>query len=259
MGDVRSLHRALSIVEEIARSGQDLGVTELSRRLGLNKSTVHRLLATLQSRGYVEQNGEGGRYGLGLKILELGSAASKRIGLREVARPLLERLSGELGEAVNLVVLRGAEAVYIDKVDTDTLIRMHFELGKRSPLHCTAAGKVLLAFSPQPIEDVLGRGELPRFTRNTITRPDELRAHLAEVRERGYAIDDEEQEAGVRCVAAPVWDRDGRLAAAVSVSGPTLRLQPDRVPAIAAALLATTAAISRRLGHREEPTGSAHA
>lgn len=258
MGNVQSIDRALSIVEEIARAGQDLGVTELARRLSLNKSTVHRLLSTLESRGYVEQNHETGRYGLGLKILELGSSAANRLALRDIARPVLEQLSRDLGEAVNLVVLSGGEAVYIDKVETETMIRMHFQLGKRSPLHCTAAGKVLLAHQGQPVERVLREAELKRYTPNTITRVDRLAQHLAEVRQRGYAVDDEEQELGVRCVAAPVWDQEGRVAAAVSVSGPILRVTSERVPQIVAALTDATARISRRLGYRQELARSAH-
>lgn len=252
MGNVQSLERALSIVEELARAGNDVGVTELSRRLSLNKSTVHRLLSTLETRGYVEQNIDTGRYGLGLKVLELGSKAADRLTLRDVARPVLEQLSRELGEAVNLVVLRAGEAVYIDKVETETMIRMHFDLGKRAPLHCTAAGKVLLAYQGQALGRLLGRINLQRFTPHTITSVDELTDELGQVRQRGYALDDEEQELGVRCVAAPVWDQEGRVAAAVSVSGPILRITDERVPDIADALLEATGRISRRLGYRAE-------
>jgi len=257
-GMVQSIHRGLAILEEIAFSGNQYGVTELARKLGLNKTTVYRLLSTMEAKGYIEQNPETGRYGLGLRVLELGSAALNKMTLRSVALPFLEELMSRTNEAVNLVVLNNGEALYIEKVESQSTIRMHFQVGKRSPAHCTAVGKVLMASNPKDMERILNDKPLIRFTPNTITSQELLRDHLRQVAEQGYAIDDEEQEPGVRCIAAPVRDHTGRVVAAISVSGPVMRISRQRFDDLIPEIMATAEKISARLGYLRSPGAAAY-
>lgn len=246
-----SLRRALSIVMFLAEDrGHPRGatLTDLAEGLGLSKSTILRLLAPLREVRLVDQDAENGRYQLGPQNAFLGQVYLERLDFREAAAPHLHELVDGIGETVHLVVFDPPEIVYIDKVESPQPVRMHSRIGSRQPAYCTAVGKAFLAYaSPAVVDQVIARGMPPR-TPATITTAGWLRAELAAVRERGYAIDDVENEREIRCVAAPVFDHSGAVATAISVSGPASRVTRDRVAEIGETLLASTRALSERLG-----------
>ncbi|MCL4426285.1 MAG: IclR family transcriptional regulator [Firmicutes bacterium] len=252
-GTVQSIDRALDILEVLAREGQPMRLTDLSLRLGQHKSTVHRLLATLERRQYVEQQRDTGRYALGLRVFELGARVFNKMELRLEVNPFLKELVERTSEAAHLVIRDAWEAVYIDKIESPHSIRMFSEIGKRTPLYCTSMGKVLLAgLSDDELERYLFGVKLVRYTPNTITDTAELRRHLHQVRLNGYAIDDAEHEENVRCLGAPIRNYMGRVVGAISLAGPNMRITRERTAELAKILKEVTARISARLGFEEE-------
>jgi DNA-binding IclR family transcriptional regulator len=250
MSKVRSVSRAVRILEVFGQ-GSALTVTEVARSLRLPKSSVYELLVTLAAEGLVEKDGSNGRYRLGLRLLELAHAVGHNLELSRVARPLLEKLAARLDETVQLTVLDRDQILYIDGCESTRQLRTFFDPGDRAPLHCTALGKAILAFLPPPeIERITRAKGLRRFTANTLTRAEALRSELARTRERGYSIDDMEHEEGVRCIGAPLRDREGAVRASISVSGPSTRLPPERDAEIARLVVQAAEEISRRLGYR---------
>ncbi len=216
-------------------------------------STVHRLLATLVDRGYVRQDPETSRYHLGSRVFALASAADVHLDVRLVARPFLERLMRAAAETANLVIATQDEVVYIDQVESAQLVKMFTQPGMRAPLYCTGCGKVILAYRPlEAIEPVLG-GPLPRHTAHTISARPALEAELERIRKDGFAVDNEEMEDGVRCIAVPVFDRRGEIAAALSVSGPTTRMTVQRVTSLAPTAKGIALELSQALGYQAEP------
>ena len=252
-----SLRRALSIVMFLAEDrGHPRGatLTDLAAGLSLSKSTILRLLAPLREVRLVDQDTESGRYRLGPQNAFLGQVYLEQLDFRETAAPHLHELAEGIGETVHLVVFDPPEIVYIDKVESPQPVRMHSRIGSRQPAYCTAVGKAFLAHaSPTVVDQVIARG-MPRRTPATITTAERLRAELAAVRKRGYAIDDVENEEEIRCVAAPVFDHSGAVATAISVSGPASRVTRDRVAEIGESLLASTKALSERLGGTLPPS-----
>lgn len=247
---VLSVLKALDLLEAFTQDTPALGVTELSRRLGFPKSTVHNMLATLKSRGYVEEEPGTNRYHLGVKILELSQAVRANVEIRDRAAPLLRELARMSGEAVYLTVLHDDHSVYIYSIEAPARLLAMSAIGKRVPLHCTAVGKAKLAFLPeQEIDRIVARVGLPRFTAHTLTDPERLMADLIRVRQRGYAIDDEEHEVGIRCIGAPIRDDMGAVIASCSVSGPSGRMTDERIAELAPEVMRTADAISRRLGY----------
>jgi DNA-binding IclR family transcriptional regulator len=238
---IQSLDRAIDVLEAFRSGEPERGVAELARELGLPRATVHRLLAALASRGFLAQDERTGKYRLGLKLFELGSLVADSLDVRRVAHPHLVELMKETGETTHLVVLEGANIVFVDKVETDNPFRMVSVIGGRLPARFSGSGKALLAELPK--DDVARRLEhLP---------PDalaDLHARLVEIRERGWAMDDEETQPGLRCVGAVVRDHTGGAIAGLSVSGPLVRMGDDRVPALVRLLRAKADAISRGLG-----------
>ncbi|PRR73584.1 IclR family transcriptional regulator [Neomoorella humiferrea] len=250
-GYVLSLEKALKILEELATVGGGIGLSELSRKLGLNKSTVYRMLTTFKAYGYVDQEPVTGKYTLGFKILELSSSLLERLDVRAVAHPYLKELAESSREVAHMVIRDGGEAVYIDKVEGNRTIRMYSQIGRRVALHSTAVGKAILAFLPPgELEKIIAGKGLPRFTSRTITTMAALQAELAEVRERGYAVDDGENEEGIRCVGTPIFDYHGQVVAAISISGPVLNVTPERVPVLGRLVRRAGEEISRRLGYK---------
>lgn len=231
-GGVQSVERALDILEFVSRSEGELGVSEIGAATGLSAGTVHRLLATLGSRGYVHRNKETRRYALGLKSLTMATATRERVGT--VSLPFLEELMKVSQETANLAILEGSSAMYIEQVSPPTrMLRLFTEPGNRIPLHSCGAGKVLLAYQPPGlVELLLGRMDLSKYTASTITDPGQLRSELREIRRQGYAVDYVEQEDGVRCLAAPVFGPDGEIFASISLSGPSSRLESPRTEAL---------------------------
>ncbi|HHT70689.1 MAG TPA: IclR family transcriptional regulator, partial [Firmicutes bacterium] len=223
---LQSVDRALSILQLLAEESSDgLALTEISRRLGLNQSTCHHLLSTLRVRRFVSQDEESRRYRLGIKAVEVGQAAMQQVDLVRVALPQMEELMASVQENVNLVVLDNDSVVYVAQVPCDRTVRMFTRIGERAPLHCTGVGKVLLAGLPkEERSDLIDRLELPRFTAATICDGDLLKQELEQVATRGYAMDREEREEDVTCIAAPLRDYSGEVVAGVSISAPSSRL-----------------------------------
>ena len=227
---IQAVDHALDLLEQFHDEVDELGVTELSKRLKLHKNNVFRLLATLESRGYIEQNRVTENYRLGLKTLELGQTFIKQMGLLRQSRPILEALVRECNETTYVSILKEFHIVYLDAVETDLTVRVVPRVGSRLPAYCTAAGKIQLAYmTEEELDNFLPTKELKRYTPNTIAGRDELKVDLKKVAELGYAIDNEELDIGVRCVAAPIRDYTRRIIGAVSISGPSMRFTEERM------------------------------
>jgi DNA-binding IclR family transcriptional regulator len=245
---VRSVDRAASLLLALGDSQGEAGVTELARRLGLHKSTASRLLATLQRRGLVEQDGETGKYRLGLVVIRLAERAERTLDLRSLALPELERLARLTHETAGLGVLEADQVIFVAQADGPSLIAVGDWTGRASTLHANASGKVLLAsLAEREVLRIVRRG-LTRYTDRTITDLEPLLEDLARARRRGYATAISELESGLTAVAAPVFDARGQVLAAVEVWGPAFRLAPRRLPELAAQARETAAAITVRLG-----------
>jgi IclR family acetate operon transcriptional repressor len=246
---VQSIERAIAILKAFSTEKEEMGVTELSRKLNLHKSTVSRLLTSLQREGLVEENLVTRKYRLGMALVTLGGLVLQRLDVGQTARPLMATLSDMTQETVILAIKDEVEAVNVAQVPSPQMVK-HIEwVGRRTPLHCTAVGKVLLAYSPAAgQEDFIARG-LPRYTPNTITAPDLLCQELERVREQGFATGREEFEVGLNEIAAPIYDHTSDVVAAVSVSGPAFRLSPERFPSLTEHVLHTARTLSGQLGH----------
>lgn len=243
---VQSVERAFQLFELLVQH-RSLKLGALADAVGVHKSTAFRLLQTLMKLGYVEKEPGGGAYQLGLKAIETGARALRSWPVHEAARPVMDGLAATLGETVNLALVDGIEMVYVVTVDTENALRMQLNVGRRAPVHCTAVGKAVLAFRPDVFARLAGR-PLARLTEKTLVDLGALDAHLAEVRRLGYAVDDEEQEVGARCVAAPVRDAGGRVIGALGISAPAARLKPERIREVGPDLVRAAAVISTRLG-----------
>ena len=247
------LDRALAILEILSQEGPDLSLAEISEKLQLHKSTAHRLIMVLERYKLIEKNSMSGRYRLGLKLFELGTRAVSQLDLRERARPLLERVVLETGETVHLCIRDDAEVVYLDKVEPTRSVRMATSVGRRNPAYATAVGKAIMAYlSDAEVEAMVHKQGLKPLTANTIVTLYELKAELAKIRKRGYAIDDEEIEEGVRCVGCVVRGHSGEPVAAISVSGPAFRVTKEKVELIAKPVVAAARALSASLGFTDE-------
>lgn len=246
---VKSVARALDIIELVSSSKAGLGVTEIANKMDINKSSVFRTLATLEQYGYIEQNEETGRYRIGYAFLNVSSKLLDSLDVRAEAQPVLRHLEAETNEVVHLVVYDRGEVVYIEKLDGNEALRMHSKVGKRAPVHCTSVGKAILAYLPVPeVVDIINRKGLPVHTEHTITTKEAFLEELSVVKKNGYALDLEENEPGIRCIAAPVFDHNGTVAAAVSISGPTLRMTDERLVPLQQRMIKAGKEISERLG-----------
>lgn len=246
-GTVQSVDRAVAILEILAREGK-AGVTDIARELGVHKSTAFRLMAALDRRELVAQDSVRGKYRLGVGIVRLAGAAGARLDLVQESRPVCQALAREMGETVNVAVLSGSDALYLDQVAGPSALSPHNWAGQRIPLHATSDGKVLLAYLPPGRAAECLKAPLQRFTDRTITSLPQLDRVLAEVRERGYATTIEELEVGLTAIAAPVRNADGDVIASISTSGPSFRIPTGRIPTIAAAVRRAAAETSRRMG-----------
>jgi IclR family transcriptional regulator, KDG regulon repressor len=247
---VQVIDRALSIVNLLAASNHPLGAWEAGEKLGLNKSTVHRLLAVLEHHRFVERDLMSGKYRLGLKLAELGNIALSRFDLQASARPFVERLVEVTGETAHLGILQQNEVVSLVNVETQRSVRTPSTVGRRSPVHCTSQGKLLLAFQPQPLVDQMLRSYyFASYTKRTIRQSGAYRAELVKVRQAGFATDDEEFEEGLRCIGAPVRDHTGKVVAAISIAGPTFRITPERTPVLIQNVMSVAGALSEALGY----------
>ncbi|MGH3004753.1 MAG: IclR family transcriptional regulator [Gaiellaceae bacterium] len=246
----QTLDRALNVLLEVGRNG-DRGLTlaECSAILGYSKPTTHRILRTLTRRDFLRVDKERGLYSLGITNLRLGMAFLERLDLRREALPVLRRLAAGTGETVHLGTLSGTEVVYIEKVESPQAVRMFSRVGDTMPAYSTGIGKAVLAFLPEDeLDDHLPARLVPR-TERTIVDRDDLREELRRIRARGYSTDDVENEEGIRCVGAPVFDHSGRVAAGVSVAGPAQRVTPERFAELGELVRSQADAVSAAVGH----------
>ncbi|GAA3447469.1 IclR family transcriptional regulator [Planomonospora venezuelensis] len=246
-----SLRRALAVLEYVrdhAGAGQGLSLSRLAEALGLSKSTVLRLTVPLVEARLLERDRRTGAYRLGHGTLRLGQAYLSTLDLRSVAAEETRELMREAGETVHLVVYEPPYVVYIDKVEDESKVRMASRIGSRGRLYCTAVGKAILAWQPEAVVAETVAAGMPALTRHTITDPVRLRTELARIRQRGYAVDDRENEPEVRCVAAPIFGHDDSVSSALSVSGLTSRITAARVRDLGPLVARTALRISRKLG-----------
>lgn len=244
---VQSVDRALAVLEILGSRGE-AGVTEIAAELGVHKSTASRLVAVLESRDFVEQLADRGKYRLGFGIVRLAGATAAQLDLTREGRPTCEELAADLGETVNIAILDRDRVVNISQVRGTGAITSYNWVGQATPPHATSSGKVLLAFAAESFRKKLLGQDLQRFTESTLTTPAELEREFAEIRRRGWAATVEEYEQGLNAVAAPVRDAEGRVVAAVSVSGPSFRLSPDSFDVVASRVTAAADGLSRKFG-----------
>lgn len=247
MSEVRSLARGLSILRKLAENPNGFSVTEIASDFDVDKSSASRILQTLANYGFAEKDQVTQRYVLGPQIVRLSRLALTRMPLRETSKPFLHRLVEESGECAHLAILAQGKALYIDQVDSPNALSVTSDVGTLSPLHCTALGKVLLAFGNAPLPE-----RLETYTVRTITDPNTLQYHLDTIRHQGYAVDDEEHHLGVRCIAIPVYDFRDRCVAAIGISGPTSRMTLEELPALVEKTTRIGEALNKRLGFKTE-------
>jgi DNA-binding IclR family transcriptional regulator len=244
-----SVANSIRLTKAFSESEYEMGISALASRLGLAKSTVHRLATTLVEYDILEQNRETGKYRLGLALFELGTLVRRKMDTASESRAQMYSLAETTGETVQLAVFDHMSVLYIRILESRQAVRMSTIAGSRAPAHCTSVGKVLLAHQPAEVVKQVTEQGLKRFTANTITDPAVLAEELTAIRAKGYAIDDEEIEVGLRCVAAPIRNHTGRVIAAISVAAPVQRMTKKNVQTTAPTVVAAADAISRRLGY----------
>lgn len=260
---VPALVRGLAILERIAKSRRGLTFAQLRRHFDFPKSSVHTLLLTFEREGYLQRDTDTGRYITGMKLVNIASVTMDGIVLREKAAPFLHALAAETAMTAHLAILDRDEVAIVAKVDRPGRDRVATWIGKRMDVHCTSLGKCLIAYLPdEDIDRRIGERGLLRHNENTIVSPLRLKEELARTRAVGYAMDDEEEEIGMRCIGAPIWNWDGHVVAAVSVTGSTSRINPETFEQIAGQVKQTALGISRQLGFsndRAAPAPDTHA
>jgi DNA-binding IclR family transcriptional regulator len=245
---VQALDRAFAVLDLLGESETPLGLAQVASSLQLHKSTAHRFLMVLERHHMVERTANG-KFRLGLRLFDFGNRAIEQYDLRDRAQPHLRRLVAETEETAHLCILEQARVIYIDKIEPGRSVRMITRIGSSNPVHCTSVGKAILAFLPEErMNDVIRRTRFERYTHRTIGSSEALRAEIEKTRRRGYAVDDEEFEEGLRCIAVPVLDSQRFPVAAVSVSGPSFRVTAQKLPSIANHLLQCVRGISLDMG-----------
>ncbi|WP_308162269.1 IclR family transcriptional regulator [Bacillus sp. ISL-18] len=245
-----SVKNALRILQSFTMDEPEKKISDLSAALGLNKSTVSRTMTTLASEGFVFKDPETKKYRLGLSILSLSGIVSSQMDIYRESQPVLNRLVENIGETAHISVLDQLDVIYLQKVECNHPVRFLTHIGKRNPPYCTSSGKVLLAHSPEEVANqVIAKG-LKKFTKNTLTNPQKLRTYLKQVKENGYASSTEEILEGVTSIAAPIFDYRGKVIAALSVVGPTQRIQQHKIQGLAKKVMSAAKEVSQRMGYR---------
>lgn len=249
---VQSVARALQLLELMAQENREMGLTEIAQAMNWPKTTVHGLIATLRDYHYVDQSPVSGRYRLGVRLFEMGNIVARSWDIRSVARPVMEELNKRLGEMVQLATEDKGEVLYLEKLDSAHMVRIVSEVGARLPMHCSGLGKVLLAYkSPAEVKWIISKHGMRRMTAHTITEREMLERELAKIRQLGYAIDDREVMEGLRCIAVPIYDSDGAVKYAVSVSGLAERMQGSHFDMVKDELIRSAESISYTMGYRK--------
>src|SRR5271166_1368564 len=246
-----AVERALAMLEAVAQASDGLSNADISRNLNIPKSSASYLLRTLETQGYVTRDAETGKYRVGLKILSLSRGALSGLDVRGVALPIMRHLTQQTGLTCHLAVLDGPDAVYIEKVEPEGFIRMDTWVGRRMRVHATSVGKAIVAYIPQEqLEGILRKSGMEKRTPKTITTLPRLLKELEKVRAQGYAVDDEENNLGARCVGAPIFDERGAIEASLGLSGTTQQVSPQTMPRILEALKDAARHISMGMGYR---------
>ena len=248
---VQVLDRTIAVLQTVADSDTDLAAAEIARHLRLHKSTVHRLLVVLEHYRLIKKGPEG-TYRLGTRLIELGESAIARLRLSDHAQLFLRELANQTGEGAHVTILSGTEMLSIAHVEGRWSLQSLTRTGQRTQIHCTAAGKAVLAFlSEEVCDELIAKLSLVRNTRRTIVKPSALKLELMRVRETGYAVDDEEFEEGLRCVGAPVFDHRGHVVASISTAAPVFRLRKDRLAEVARLVMVAAKSLSEDLGYQD--------
>ena len=249
---VQSVARALQALELLAEENRELTLTEMSNKLKWPKSTLHGILTTLRDYRVVDQSAENGRYRLGIRLFEFGQKVTRSWDIHSLAIPVMQGLNRMFGEMVQLATEDSGEVLYIEKLDSTHIIRIVSETGARLPMHCSGLGKTLLAYkSPAEVKRILTKSGMPRMTRNTITDLPRMNAELEKIRRQGYAVDDREIMEGLRCVAAPIYDRNGEVKYAISVSSIAEVLFGDYFDSVRMEVVKAADEISYLMGYRK--------
>src|SRR2546428_4469625 len=247
---VQAIDRAAKILDCFTFEQPELPVSEIAAKTGLHKSTAHRILMALEYNDIIGQNQETGNYYLGLKLFKLGNQATARIQLREVARPYLIQLMEETKETVHLAVLDENQVLYLEKVEGPHALRMPSRVGRRIPTYCTSLGKAMLScLDDQEVKNIFRNQVLRPYTANTVKTLTRLLTDLRMIRKRGYSVDNEEIEIGLRCVGAPIKDYTGAMVGAISVAAPSARLASQKIPTVGRLVVVTAEEISEKLGY----------
>lgn len=250
---VQSVERAMLILDKLSEYKEGAGISKISKEIGLHKTTVYRLLSTLVQCGYAEKTIGNDNYKLGVKILHLAYNVLDRMDVRTISRPYIIRLADLTGEVVHLTILDGDKAMYIDKFESANInigVKMNSQIGKAMPLYCTAAGKVLLSRTDDnEIRQLVKDEDINKFTDNTVKSCNEFIEEVKKAKKNGYALDEMEYEDGIKCVAAPIFNKEAKVVAAISISSLTVRMKDDRIEKIIKYILEVASEISTQLGY----------
>lgn len=250
-GRIQAIDRAIMILKCFSEKTPELKLSEIVEELDLNKSTVHGIISTLKYHGLIEQDEETQKYRLGVYLMELGDLVSKTIDVVNIARPYIVNLCNQVEETVHLGSLDKLEVIYIDKVESTQSMRIFTARGARNPGYCTGIGKAMLAYANNEILDALKQSELIGYTPNTITDKQKLIDEFENIRKLGYAIDNEEKNIGLTCVAAPIFNYSGEAKYGISISGPTARMTDEKINNIINLVKDATKEISFKLGYKK--------
>ncbi len=253
-GQVQSLTRALKLLQRLSAADMGMNLTELAGGLGLAPSTAHRLLNSMRQLEFVDFDEQQQLWSVGVSAFAVGNAYLKKRDFVAQARPFMKQLVAETGETSNLAILEGDSHVFVGQVECAEVMRMVVQIGSRGAVHAAGVGKALLSSLPEEqAMAIIGRTGLPALTEKTITSADTLAIQLAQIRRQGFALDDEEQSAGLRCLAANIYDEHGDAVAAISISGPTARITPERIPECSAAVSSAADRITHAIGGCKPP------
>jgi DNA-binding IclR family transcriptional regulator len=252
--NVQSLERALTLLNVLSEYPEGIQISRLSEKVGLSKSTTHRLLSALLAMYYVVKDEATEKYMLGLQLLYLTRNILNSLDVVRVAKPFLQKLSRDVNETIHLCIEDNGEVMYVDKIESNQTIRMFSRIGSRAPMYCTAVGKILLSGMKEEVfQKTAAKFTFAARTERTITTMEELVKEVANAKKLGYALDNIENEEGVRCIAAPIFDYQGKVIASFSISGPSNRITMQRInDELIDKMRETTAEISRQLGYRME-------
>ena len=249
---IQVIDRAAQILDCFGFDHQELSVSEIGAKTALHRSTAHRILMALEYNDLIQQNPDNGKYRLGIKLFRLGHQAVSHLDLREICRPFLTRIMNETKETVHLAVLDENQVLYLDKVEGPHALRMPSRVGRHIPTYCTSLGKAMLScLDEQEVKGILGKQPFTAYTANTVKNVEQLLADVRAVHKRGYAVDNEEIEIGLRCVGAPIRDHTGAMVGAISAAAPSARLAEKKIPRVGRLVMAVAEEISEQLGYEK--------